>query len=92
MSSFLDGSNIADVRKEKVVRPNYRHITSMAYTNGVFFLTDGATLLFEEFNKNTESFYLTEISYGTKLSAFHVEQPITQPHPGKSIQIFNIIL
>jgi hypothetical protein len=82
MSSFLDGSSIADVRKDTVVVRNYHQITSLISSNGIFFFTDGSKVLFEEYNKGR--FYLNQmLLFGTHYSSLNVYQQTAQPHPGK---------
>ena len=84
ISSFLDGSMLDDVRKDKVIRPNYRQITSMVYSNGIFYLTNGSRVLFEEYNKRKKRFYMNEmLFFGTHYSSLNAYQPTAQPHPGK---------
>ncbi|CAC5423207.1 unnamed protein product [Mytilus coruscus] len=80
MSAFLDGTGLLDVRKDKVVQPNYYSIRSMVFYGGVFFLTNGTKLLIEEYNEKIGKFYVNEM-YVTKYSSFNIYHPTAQPHP-----------
>ncbi|CAG2239895.1 Tyrosine-protein kinase Btk29A,Tyrosine kinase receptor Cad96Ca,Discoidin domain-containing receptor 2,Tyrosine-protein kinase receptor TYRO3,Putative neurotrophin receptor LTRK 1,ALK tyrosine kinase receptor,Tyrosine-protein kinase ABL2,Tyrosine-protein kinase abl-1,Tyrosine-protein kinase receptor UFO,Macrophage colony-stimulating factor 1 receptor,Leukocyte tyrosine kinase receptor,Tyrosine-protein kinase receptor Tie-1,Receptor-type tyrosine-protein kinase FLT3,ALK tyrosine kinase receptor homolog scd- len=80
MSAFLDGTGLADVRKDKVIQPNYYSIRSMVYYGGVFFLTNGTKLLIEEYDEKIGKFYVNEM-YVTKYSSFNIYHPTAQPYP-----------
>ncbi|XP_021360876.1 proto-oncogene tyrosine-protein kinase ROS-like isoform X2 [Mizuhopecten yessoensis] len=82
LTSFLDGSGLVDLRKGKVVRPNYHNITSMVFYNGTFWWTNGINVMKEDYDVNRDMFYLNFLPFFTHhYTSFNLYLPTSQPPP-----------
>ncbi|XP_069131795.1 proto-oncogene tyrosine-protein kinase ROS-like isoform X3 [Argopecten irradians] len=82
LTSFLDGSGLVDLRKGKVVRPNYHNITSMVFYNGTFWWTNGDDMMKEDYDVNRDMFYLNPLLFFTHhYTSFNLYLPTSQPPP-----------
>ncbi|XP_067675199.1 proto-oncogene tyrosine-protein kinase ROS-like isoform X2 [Haliotis asinina] len=84
LSSFVDGSDIQDIRPN-VIMPNYEHIISLTGYDNRFYWTNGSEMMSEEFDPRFEKFRHNELLFFDKyyrgLNMYHPRmQPTPVPH------------
>lgn len=83
LSSFVDGSDIQDIRPD-VILPSYKHIISLTGYDNRFYWTNGSEMLSEEFDPRFEKYRHNKLLFFDKyyrgLNMYH---PRMQPTPGR---------
>ncbi|XP_064613642.1 proto-oncogene tyrosine-protein kinase ROS-like [Liolophura sinensis] len=81
LATFLDGSDVSNIRPN-VIRPDFHHVVSMVYHQGLFYWTNGNVVLQEEYDPRRKSYRHNSMPFfENHFRGFNMLHPSAQPKP-----------